>query len=523
MFENNLRTFSSRPSPNFASSGVACADSCSSLEDETNKREHDEESGMPMMADHDSPGSHSNSSAYSTSSCGEESSRSFFKSSLRSVLRCVPNSSMQAMAVMCFLLTLATIVLPRFDRGVGFVVGYVEQQQQQAKNSFQVPRHSQKRNCKPLDPERNPTRVTVHGRGEVYSMTPLDRKGQWRVAARKDGIMSIMTPVYPDNATLSLLSNQLRSANRFVDMDTFKEWLFITPQNKVDALVDYLENQVTLLPCISADKIRVVADDHCVESLQAARITEMSSRHEEYGWITKEVSGWTKQQMVKLGCSRTVSTPFYLITDSDLFFMSKFQALDLVEQRPCKENSTVCDLKGKAEFRARNEMQPPLTEEMQRQWETSSAEALNISMPEGYRKHMGVTPQIMSRAVVDPMLDHLARIGHQNETWDSYLLRLLLDNLYSTDPTQRGIVPWTEFDLYWLFAVDAGLWDRYHVHSELQKYPANLWQWKDYKKWDPCQENDGARGYWAVVQSQLGMTGEEIWEHLEPCMGHSNG
>jgi hypothetical protein len=64
-------------------------------------------------------------------------------------------------------------------------------------------------------------------------------------------------------------------------------------------------------------------------------------------------------------------------------------------------------------------------------------------MPEGYRKHMGVTPQIMSRAVVDPMLDHLARIGHQNETWDSYLLRLLLDNLYSTDPTQRGIVPWT--------------------------------------------------------------------------------
>jgi hypothetical protein len=38
-------------------------------------------------------------------------------------------------------------------------------------------------------------------------------------------------------------------------MDTFKEWLFITPQNKVDALVDYLENQVTLLPCISADKV----------------------------------------------------------------------------------------------------------------------------------------------------------------------------------------------------------------------------------------------------------------------------
>ncbi len=25
-------------------------------------------------------------------------------------------------------------------------------------------------------------------------------------------------------------------------------------------------------------------------------------------------------------------------------------------------------------------------------------------------------------------------------------------------------------------------------------------------------------GYWAVVQSRPGMTGQQVWERLEPCM-----
>lgn len=41
-------------------------------------------------------------------------------------------------------------------------------------------------------------------------MEPPRDRGQWLVPARKDGLLSIMTPVYPDNETMALLFNQVR-------------------------------------------------------------------------------------------------------------------------------------------------------------------------------------------------------------------------------------------------------------------------------------------------------------------------
>ena len=51
--------------------------------------------------------------------------------------------------------------------------------------------------------------VHVPGIGEDYVMDPPKERGQWLVAARHDGLLSIMTPVYPDKATLQLLLNQV--------------------------------------------------------------------------------------------------------------------------------------------------------------------------------------------------------------------------------------------------------------------------------------------------------------------------
>jgi hypothetical protein len=47
---------------------------------------------------------------------------------------------------------------------------------------------------------------------------------------------------------------------------------------------------------------------------------------------------------------------------------------------------------------------------------------------------------------------------------------------------------------------NAGLWDRYHVHSVLQRTEANLWWKEQFDAWNPCAEFDTEedRGYWAV-------------------------
>ena len=52
--------------------------------------------------------------------------------------------------------------------------------------------------------------VHIAGIGEHYEMeAPRDRSETWLVDARRDGLLSIMTPVYPDNETMALLHNQV--------------------------------------------------------------------------------------------------------------------------------------------------------------------------------------------------------------------------------------------------------------------------------------------------------------------------
>ena len=84
-------------------------------------------------------------------------------------------------------------------------------------------------------------------------------------------------------------------------------------------------------------------------------------------------------QVVKLSCSFSVSTPYYLITDSDMFFLHPVSALDLMDQQECQKDSGVCDARKTIAFRALNEMQPPMRKgDPQQLWIVNSAATLNV-------------------------------------------------------------------------------------------------------------------------------------------------
>lgn len=48
---------------------------------------------------------------------------------------------------------------------------------------------------------------------------------------------------------------QLRSANQFLNMDSVKEWIFVTPRDKVPRLINFLEEELVALPCVLARKV----------------------------------------------------------------------------------------------------------------------------------------------------------------------------------------------------------------------------------------------------------------------------
>lgn len=55
----------------------------------------------------------------------------------------------------------------------------------------------------------------ILGIDEEYEMDSPRQRGQWLVSARLDGVLSIMTPVYPDDENLSLLLNQVCGLSAF--------------------------------------------------------------------------------------------------------------------------------------------------------------------------------------------------------------------------------------------------------------------------------------------------------------------
>lgn len=514
---------------------IGCADSCSSFD------EFPRQAGSSNGSDVGSPtwdtprSKHGGLSSMSGSfpSSGKLDSLDE-EAALDSSLRDLPTSGRQlkcgrgaSVAAVCLLLTLGSFVAPQSGQGLGSVMVSVGDLSSKARQSFLAARPQQtdaaisrprhQRNClRQQLPQRDSTeQAHIVGIDEVYEMDVPRQRDQWLVSARRDGVLSIMTPVFPDEENLSLLLNQLRSANKFVNMDSFKEWVFVTPEEYIPKLVHFLEQEVVRLPCLQPKKMRVVGDEACAPELRPVALEGIAGKH------SRSVSGWIKQQVVKLACSFTIQTPYFLITDADTFFMREMEALDLMDQQDCTPSSSICDLQKRVQFRARNELQKPVQWADQQEWIKLSAQVLNISAPEHTLQTPGVTPQILSRAVIDPMVTHLeAKVSNPGETWRAYLLRKQAERL-ANDET-RDLPSWTEYDIYWEFAHHAKLWDKHHIHTELQQEKANLWTKKEFPTWNPCNKTELERqnGYWAVVQSRLQLPGDMIWEKLKPCMQH---
>lgn len=80
------------------------------------------------------------------------------------------------------------------------------------------------------------------------------------IYANAQDLLTILTPVYPDEHTLSLLRNQLRTFAAFADIASFAAWVMVTPAAKLTTLQMFLDFELALLPPELSDKVRHAAD-----------------------------------------------------------------------------------------------------------------------------------------------------------------------------------------------------------------------------------------------------------------------
>lgn len=201
----------------------------------------------------------------------------------------------------------------------------------------------------------------------------------------------------------------------------------------------------------------------------------------------QNVNGWFKQQALKLAAHRLVVAPFYLVLDADL-----------ICAQPFFDETFIVDGKALTDWTSR--LAKPT-------WWQGSARTLQL--PEDLDSPgISITPEILSKTICERLEERIVDL-YKQDCW-TYLL---------------GNLGWTEYTLYTLFAIDAGIIDTFH-HSahwmaankkSLRAKPSNLdcWMPADFENWTPkIAFQPGQIGFFMVCQSNTLVDPERVRQKL---------
>ncbi|KAA6419478.1 MAG: hypothetical protein FRX49_10576 [Trebouxia sp. A1-2] len=345
---------------------------------------------------------------------------------------------------------------------------------------------------------------------------PLFVHRQWKVNP-KNGLLTVLVPVFPTDFELGNLRNQLRTAAQYFDINTVKEYILTAPWEKVSTLQSFVDKEWAVEFPKYHTAARVVSDGQCAPQLNKGTI---------YDTDRLKYPGWVKQQLVKLSCANIVTTPFYLVLDTDVFFVKHFGAQDLFKTSQCSHLSAVCDKSGKISYQAKNDIYPIYNRtEDQLVWMEASALTLKMAVPLDWREAIGVTPQILAKDVT-LSLGRFIKDRYNTDSWTQYLLDELFYR-YKKDYRELGEAwrpPWTEYDLYWIFATYACIWEKYHVAATVLQDQA-IWSEEDFNVWQPCRDTFDTQldGYFNLVQSRIELDPAMIWDKISACFQVAGG
>jgi hypothetical protein len=188
----------------------------------------------------------------------------------------------------------------------------------------------------------------------------------------------------------------------------------------------------------------------------------------------EQPSGWRIQQMIKLAIANRVESGFYLTLDADVICVRPIEPADLFIDGRAVAN---------------------LEEPSHRDWYEAAADIL--ALPASPRNHC-VTPAVLSRE------GSLALQAHIGADW----IRVLIGN-----------PGWSEYALYNSFLEATGVYDRYHVVVEAPRlYGNSAWNPDQLAVWDPADSFAPGGPLFTVVQSNTGVSAEEVAERLKPWL-----
>lgn len=344
------------------------------------------------------------------------------------------------------------------------------------------------------------------------SEAPQFQPGNWKIHSSQD-LLSILLPVVPKHLEFGYMRNQLRTFDKFFDLASLGAWVVVTPHDHLQSMQHFFSYELQkALPGIRPDLFRVVEDGQC-----ASELLPDSAYKDLASW-----PGWTRQQVVKLACANLMQTPFYLVLDADVFAAQPAHALDLFVMENCHPQlHQVCNKDQQVAYRCKNDCYPMLgeQEDWHMRWWRNSAETLQLDVSFDWEYAIGVTPQILATDISLQLGRYIAN-RFQVDSWVAYLLDVFAAKNHRQWEANHDLQhdpAWTEYSLYYVFAQHAGVFDMYHTSAPVLQ-PSAVWTWEQYEQWEPCRDTFGSSsGYLSLVQSNLKVPAETIWNKVQLC------
>ena len=250
----------------------------------------------------------------------------------------------------------------------------------------------------------------------------------------------------------------------------FDQFFIVCPRKAISVLEEKLSRYSPQLPL-----------KFMPEELLIGRVTRMP-------WI----SGWRRQQLIKLAIATHINSGFYLTFDSDVLLKRPIRNQDLI-------------FEGKALLQTQHKS-------VHANWWKGSGEILRLD-PDLSGFGMSVTPAILHSESVRAMQVHISKMYKKD--WMDQLLKS-----YKPFPANLFVrsVPWSEYSLYYLYLCESGLLESVHLVTKDPRLisKSSVWSDVDFAEWDASYALNESEGFFLVIQSNKGLPFEEIRSKVLP-------
>lgn len=342
---------------------------------------------------------------------------------------------------------------------------------------------------------------------------PLFQQKQLKLSSL-DGILSILETVEATPDSLGRLQNQLKTFLAFFDISSLAEFVLVTSEEDA-ASVKQTVQEVSGHHQQATDVFRYLTYAECAEEL------DVSSK------VYTGASTPLKQQLARLSCAQHIRTPFYVNLDTEAFFTRSSSAMSFFKESKCHPYSAVCNSDSTVAYQAANDIYP-ITERGTEQQSVllGSAALLRLEVALDWRPAIGVMPQVFATELAKQVGIYVQN-KFQVKSWQSYLLDQAHPDKLSHRRSLSGFsgdAPvWDAYNVYWLFATRACVFENFHVPGSVLQASA-VWSADEFRAWKPCQDTfqqPPKQGVVSLVHPSTNVAPADVWANIEPCLQSS--